>query len=504
MKRSGIYILGLGAVMAGCTVGPDYQRPKMSAPAEFAQATTRPATQPVAASIDLAQWWAALHDPELDSLLQRAIAANFDLAVAVDRLQEARATQSAVVGNSLPDAQFSAAAGRGSGTNSTKGRIGAPLNAASNTTGLTEITQILGFDAAWELDLFGHLRRQVEAAVADTVAAADARDQVLVTLLADVARNYVQVRTLQMRIAIARQAIDVQQRSADLARIKFERGMVNQLDQVLAERELARVQATLAPLQSDLAAAQRRVAVLVGMFPEELRSELDKTAPLPMPPVEIAAGLPVEMLRRRPDVREAENQLMAANARIGVATANLYPQIFLTAGVGVQGQGLGRTPVSWDSIWSVGPAVSWPLLDFGSVDSMIQAQDYRTRALAVAYRKTVVAAVEEVDNGLSGYEAQRSRLNDLSRAVDAAQLAVTLATERYDRGLTDFLNVLDAQRQLYDLQDQYALSEDQTVTQFIAVCKALGGGWEGCPLPPPPRAPRPAIVEAAADATGHR
>jgi NodT family efflux transporter outer membrane factor (OMF) lipoprotein len=264
------------------------------------------------------------------------------------------------------------------------------------------------------------------------------------------------------------------------------------------------VQATLAPLQADLAAAQRRVAVLLGMFPEELRDELNKTAPLPMPPLQLVAGLPGEMLRRRPDVRVAESQLIAANARIGVATANLYPQIMLTAGLGYQGQGLGRTPVSWDSIWSVGPAVVWPLLDFGSFDSLVEAQDYHTRALAITYRKTVVSAVEEVDNGLSGYDAQRSRLNDLSRAVDAAQLAVTLATERYDRGLTDFLNVLDAQRQLYDLQDQYALSEDQTVTQFIAVCKALGGGWEGCPLPAPPRAPRPAIVAAAADAMNHR
>jgi NodT family efflux transporter outer membrane factor (OMF) lipoprotein len=499
MRRFLLCII-VATLLGGCTVGPNYHQPQTVVPTSFVQSTTQPAV----ASIDLAEWWQALHDTELDSLLQRATAANFDLAIAVERLQEARATQSMVVGDSLPDVEASVAAGRGSGTNSTKGRISAPLNAASNTTGLREITQILGFDAAWELDLFGHLRRQVEAAKADTAAAADYRDQVLVTLLADVARNYYEVRTLQLRLDIARQAIDVQQRSADLARIKYERGMVNQLDEVLAERELARVQATLAPLQADLAAAQRRVAVLLGMFPEELRDELNRTAPLPTPPVEIAAGLPGEMLRRRPDVRQAESQLIAANAQIGVATANLYPQILLTAGLGYQGQGLGRTPVSWDSIWSVGPAVRWPLLDFGSVDAAIQAQDYQTRALAINYRKTVVLAMEEVDNGLSGYDAQRSRLADLSRAVTAAQLAVSLATQRYDRGLTDFLNVLDAQRQLYDLQDQYALSEDQTVTQFISVCKALGGGWEGCPLPSPPRAPRPAIIAAGADALSRR
>jgi NodT family efflux transporter outer membrane factor (OMF) lipoprotein len=500
--------------IAGCTVGPDYHAPNVHVPQSFdATPATLPTTQPVttsgpntqptasaAAPMDLAHWWRSLNDPELDSLLSRAIDANLDLQIAVARLQEVREAEAVATGNSLPSAEFSAAAARGSGTNSTKGRVSGPLNAGTNTTGLHEITQVIGFDASWEVDLFGHLRREAEAVTADTQAAGYYRNQVLVTLLADVARSYIEVRSLQLRLDLARLTIDVAQKTADIARVKFNRGMVTQLDVVLAERQLATVQSRIAPLEAQLAEMQRRVAVLLGKYPEALRAELSATGPLPNPPTEVKTGLPGDLLRRRPDIRQAESQLVAANARIGVATSLLYPQIVLTGGAGWQGQGLGREPVNWMDIWSVGPALRWPLLDFGSLDASIQAQDFRTQQMLLNYRRTIIAAIQEVDNALTNYDAERARLADLSRAVDAGRQAFDLASKRYDRGLTDFLNVLDAQRQLFDLQDQYAVSEDQTVTQFIAVCKALGGGWEGFAPPPPPRAPLPAIVAAGSDA----
>jgi NodT family efflux transporter outer membrane factor (OMF) lipoprotein len=272
------------------------------------------------------------------------------------------------------------------------------------------------------------------------------------------------------------------------------------LDADLAERELYAFESTLAPLEAQLAAAKRAVAVLLGEFPEDLGKELDQTAPLPQPPAELPTGLPAELLRRRPDVRLAEYQLIAANAQIGVATANLYPQVFLTAGGGWQGQGLGRTPLLWNGIWSVGPAVRWALFDFGTLDAAVKIEDFHTREVLWNYRKSVIVAVQEVDNALQSYDAERMRLSELEQALTAAQRALTVANGRYKRGIIDFLNVLDAQRQLFALQDQYALSEDQTVTQFIAVCKALGGGWEGSAPPPPPAAPRPAIIAAGADA----
>jgi NodT family efflux transporter outer membrane factor (OMF) lipoprotein len=488
----------VATLLSGCTVGPNYHSPKLSLPQHFQPIATNTATtQP--APLNLTRWWEALHDPELNSLIERAIRANPDLQIAVNRLQAARSIEAVFTGQSLPDAEFSAGVGRGSGTNSTKGRVSQPLNAGTNTAGLREITQVLGFDAVWELDLFGHLRRQAEVEQANTRAAADYRDQVLVTLIGDVARSYMDVRTLQARIDINKQAIKVQQDSADYAEGRYQRGFVGELDAALADRELRTTQSTLAPLQAQLAIAKQSVAVLLGEFPEDLGAELDQTAALPQPPTELPTGLPSQLLRRRPDVRLAENQLIASNAQIGVATSALYPQIFLTGGAGWQGQGLGRTPVRWDDIWSVGPAVRWALFDFGTIDAAINVENFHTRELLWNYRKSVITAVQEVDSALQNYDAQRTRLSDLSGALAAADRSLTLANGRYERGIIDFLNVLDAQRQLFILKDQYALSQDQTVTQFIAVCKALGGGWEGAPPPPAPRSPRSAIVAVARD-----
>ena len=215
---------------------------------------------------------------------------------------------------------------------------------------------------------------------------------------------------------------------------------------------------------------------------------------MPVPPSELDAGLPGDLLRRRPDVRQAEAQLIAANARLGVATAALYPRLVLTAAGGVEGQGLGRTPDVTRGIWSFGPSVFWPLLDFGVIDAQIQAQDQETRARLANYRKTILMAIADVENNLTNYDAERSRSADLSTAVDAARRAFKTANDRYERGLTDYLNVLDAQRQLFSLEDQQALSEDQSVSDFVGVCQSLGGGWEGFAPPKPLNAPLPAVL----------
>ena len=497
----------LCVALGACKAGPDYVAPQVTTPAAFdtapakveehadAAAAAKPPAKP-SPPVDLAHWWSALDDAELDSLIGRAIDANLDLQIAVGRVQEVREIEASVTGSSLPQVEASAAAARGTGTNSTKGRIAPPLNAATDTSGLTEITHVAGFDASWELDLFGRLRREAEVMRANTQAALDLRDEVLVTLLAEVARGYVDVRSLQLRLSLAAQTIGVVQKSVDIARVKLQRGIVNDLDVVLAERQLATVQSRIAPLQARLAAAERRVSVLLGRNPEELRGELDAGAPLPVPPAEIPTGIPGDLLRRRPDVRAAESRLVAANARIGVATALLYPQIVLTGGVGWQGQGLGRTPVEWADVGSIGASLHWPLLDFGAIDALVHAEDYRTQEMALGYRRAILSAVQEVDDALTDYHAERTRLASLDQAVDAGKRALDLANKRYDRGLADFLNVLDAQRQLFELQDQYALSEEQTVTQFIAVCKALGGGWEGSAPPPAPATPQPAIIAA--------
>ena len=289
-------------------------------------------------------------------------------------------------------------------------------------------------------------------------------------------------------------------RTVELVQTRFNKGLTNELDVVLAERQLASIRAQLAPLE---AVGRSGPAADRGTARQFSRGRLRQNCPTPypsrpsLPPAD--PGLPFELLQRRPDIRRAERQLAASTARIGVATANLFPTIFLTAGGGAQGEGLGQTPVVWKPMWSVGPTLRLPILDFGTLDAQVQIQDFQTQALLLNYRRTVVNAVQEVDNALGNYAAERDRLARLNEAVDASQRAVKVATERYDRGLTDFLNVLDAQRQLFALQDQFAVAQEGVVTQFIALHKALGGGWEGFRPPAPPPPPQPAILAA-----GHR
>jgi NodT family efflux transporter outer membrane factor (OMF) lipoprotein len=499
-------LLAAVLVPAGCTVGPNYHRPQVEVSDRFSHwPATQPATIPAgqaSPNLDLAHWWEAMGDEELNSLLARAVQSNLDIQIAITRLQQARVAEAVFYGAALPDLNFSAAAARGTGTNETRGRIDGPLNAASNASGLRELTHLLGADTEFELDLFGNLRRQGQAVAADAVAAGELRNQVLITVLGDVTRSYVLIRTLQLRVAIAEQAIDAQRQSAQVVRTRFARGITNELDVALANRELETTEAVLAPLQARLVAAKRNLAVLLGEPPDSLMRELVSESPLPTPPTEVAAGLPGDLLRRRPDVRQAEAQIIAANARLGVAISNLYPRIFLTAGGGVQGQGLGRTPVTWRGVWSAGPTVEWPLLDFGTVDAQIQQQDQITREQVANYRKLILAAIQQVDDSLTNYDAERSRLGSLTRAVAAAQRALELATERYNRGIINYLNVVDAERELYNLQDQFAVSENTAVADFVDICQSLGGGWQGFAPPPPLRQPLPAILATANDIAG--
>jgi NodT family efflux transporter outer membrane factor (OMF) lipoprotein len=499
-KLLAIALAGSMAI-GGCAVGPNYQRPTAPLPAAFDTGPASPAatqaSQPSAQRpVDIARWWQSLGDSELDALVERAIRANLDLRIALSRLQESRAQEYVVGGAALPLVDVAAAGARGSGSDSTRGRTPGPLHSADNTKGLKEITEVAGFDANWEIDLFGRFSREVEAARADSQAAYEARNAVLITVVADVARAYVDERAWTQRLSVARQNLQTQQQTLNLVTQRFNQGITNELDVALARRELASVQATIAPLQASIAQAQRRVAVLVGELPQSLYRELEKPTGLPSPPEKIQAGLPIELLRRRPDIREAERQLAASTARIGVATANLFPRVMISGAFGFQGQGLGQTPVTAKEIWSLGPSLYWPFLDFGYLDSLVELQDLRTQELLDNYRRAVLLAVEEVDNAISNYTAQQDRLGRLNEAVTASERAVQLATQRYERGLTDFLNVLDAQRQLYGLQDQQAVAQEGVVVQYIGLYKALGGGWETYQKVPDIRHPQPAIFAA--------
>ncbi|HEX4985838.1 MAG TPA: efflux transporter outer membrane subunit [Burkholderiales bacterium] len=485
----------LAAALAGCAVGPDYHAPKANVPGRFASAPGTPAPA-AGATIDPVTWWHALNDARLDALVEQAVQSNPDIEIALTRLQEARAFESALTGRALPYVDAAAGAGRGTGSDLTRSRVPSPLTSASNTAGLQHVTTMAGFDAAWEVDLFGRYRREIEAARYDTQAHAAARNAVLITVVADVVRAYLGLRGLQMQQAILQQDIGSTRTLLELVQARYDRGITNELDVTLAHRQLATLQAKAAPLAAQASSLQYAIAVLLGRFPEDVVAELAAPDVIPQIPDNVDAGLPIDVVRRRPDIAESERLLAGATARIGVATARLFPTLVLSASAGVQAQGLGVTPHVDESIWSAGAGALVPLLDFGTLDALANVADLRTHEQLVAYRQTVLRAMQEVDVAMAGYVAQRDRLRHLGEALAASQRALDLASQRYDRGLTDFLNVVDAQRAQYDLEEQYAAAQVGVGEQFVALYKSLGGGWENYQSIPAIRDPQPAVIAA--------
>jgi NodT family efflux transporter outer membrane factor (OMF) lipoprotein len=497
--KAPLSVLALIAGLTACAAGPSYHTPPPDEPPGFSAATALKPLEPGALKpppVDLATWWRALNDAELDSLVERAVKSNLDLEIALDRLQQARTYEAVVLGHALPDVDASAAAGRGTGSDLTKGRADAGLRSADTGTGLQQISTIAGFDAVWQLDIFGKYRREFEAARADTDAARAARYDVLTAVVANVVRAYVDLRGLQVRGSILRKASDVLRESLRIVSIRYERGITNELDVALATRELATLEAQIAPVEAEANAAQYTLAVLVGEYPENMVQELSKPDLIPSMPAPAAPGVPLDLLKRRPDIQQAERELAASTARIGVATANLYPQVALVGSIGSQAQGWGTTPSIGKHIWSFGPGAVWPLLDFGALDAQVDIAHLAARASLVNYRKTILNAVQQVDTSLDGYQAQQVRMEKLSTAMMAGERAVDLATQRYNRGLTDFLNVVDAEREFYDLQEQYAVAQVAQGEQFVQLYKSLGGGWQNYQAVPAIRRPQPAIIAA--------
>lgn len=479
--------------LAGCAAGPAYRRPQVHAPPEYAAHLTV-ADAATAPAVDPARWWRSLNDAELDSLIERAIKANPDLQIALTRLQAARTFESAIIGRALPSAEATAGGGKGTGTDLSRGRAGPELISADTTHGLSQVSEVAGFDALWELDLFGRYRREVQTAHYDSQAQLAARNAVLLTVVADVARAYIDLRGLQTQAAVLRAGVTALSESRRIANIRFERGITNELDAALAARELATLEARVAPIDAQVSAAEYTIATLLGLYPEDLVAELAAPGLVPAVPSAINTGLPLDLLRRRPDVEQAEWDLAGGTARIGIATTNLFPRIAITGAIGYQRQGLGVTPVIGQHIWSAGPAAIWPLLDFGALDAEVEIANLDTRALLVRYRKVIQAAVQEVDTAAGGLSAERERLAKLDEALVASQRAVTLASERYERGLTDFLNVVDAQRQEYLIEEDYTAAQIGLGEQFVALYKGLGGGWEDYQKLPPSYTPKPAII----------
>ena len=460
---SGLTLLLL--LLAGCaTVGPDYAPPEVSASAQWAAALGGGMTPQQTDSQTLAHWWTTLNDPILSSLIERAVAGNLDLKGARARVREARARRGITEADRFPTIDATGSARSSRSSEETGGGGERKLYAA-------------GFDATWELDLFGGKQRALDAAEAGLQASEEDLRDVLVSLLAEVALNYVEVRSFQTQLSIAEVNLDAQEETHNLTQWRFQAGLTTQLDVEQAKYSLEQTRARIPVLQTGLVQAKNRLALLLGQQPGFLEEALGARRAIPSTPLEVAVGVPADVLRQRPDVRRAERQLAAQTAQVGVATADLYPKLSLLGSIGLEALSLGNLFSAGSRTHSIGPTVAWPVFDAGAIRSNIKVQSALQEQALSKYEAAVLTALEEVENAIVAYADEQQRRQSLSEAAQAAQHAVDLAQIQYSSGVIDFSNVLLAQRSLFALQDQLAVSESEVTSNLISLYKALGGGW---------------------------
>ncbi len=459
---------GLVLLLAGCAVGPNYIPPKVSVPDNWSEQQDKANTR----SDAIVQWWKTFNDSELDSLVAQAVKSNLDLLIAEARIREARAQRGVVSADLWPSINAP--------TSYTRSRRSLGNSAIPPFAPVERNLYQVGFDARWEIDLFGGKRRAVEAANADIGAAVEDQRDVMVTLLAEVARNYIEARGFQQRLKIARNNIQLQQETVTITNSQFNAGLVGELNVTQAEALLATTQSQVPALESSLKQAIHRIGILLGQKPGTLLMELIKEASIPVASTTaVPIGLPSDLLRHRPDVRHAERELAAATARIGVATADLFPKFSLTGNFGLQSQNVNTlTKIGTSRLWSVGPTVSLPIFDAGRIRANIYVQNERQEQALLTYEKAVLTSLEDVENALVAYATEQVRRHNLVKAVNANRRAVELANELFTKGLANFLNVLDAERSLYKSEDDLVQSDRTVSLNLVILYKALGGGWE--------------------------
>jgi NodT family efflux transporter outer membrane factor (OMF) lipoprotein len=474
MRRRVVISALLALSAAGCMVGPDYKRPDVETPEGFGE--MRPAAEhPTSlAAPDPVQtdWWTTFRDPMLTSLVERAVQANLDLVQAEARVRQSRAARRIASADLWPQIEAS-----GSYTRVRTSSNGPALATPGKWYNLFQA----GFDANWEVDVFGGNRRAVEAADANVEASIADRDAVLVSLVAEVGLEYVTYRSLQQRIALADRNVRSQQDTFDLTRRLFNAGLAPELDVTRAEAQVATTASTIPTLKLQAAQTMHRLSVLLAQPPMSLEQELASTAPIPQPPPAVGVGLPSDLLLRRPDVARAERLLAAATADIGVATRDLYPRFFITGAASLQSVKASDF-FDWESrAISLGPSISWPVFQGGRIKANIELQTAAQQESLAAYRATILQAFQDTEDSLVAYAQQQENRAQLERAVQANQRAADVARNSYAQGLTDFLTVLVAEQSLFTSQDTLAQSRRDLALDLVALYKAVGGGWESQP-----------------------
>jgi multidrug efflux system outer membrane protein len=451
------------ATLAGCALGPDYRQPQMKLPADFENAAGVHEQEPPR------EFWRRFDDPVLNGLVEDALKANHDIRIAVANLRQARAAQLGVDAQAWPQV--------GTGASGARQVIPQSLAPGFSRKQRTLNDFDTSIDANWELNLFGRFTRASESAAASVSAAQAGIAAAQVSVTAEVARNYFELRGEQLRLQIAQQSLQNQQANLDLVQARLDAGRGTELDTTRAQSQVENTRAVIPILQAGIELSRYRLAVLTGRAPTELAELSAEARPLPgIKPVD-GIGTPAALLRRRPDIRIAERQLAAATADIGASKADLFPSVSITGLLGLNALTPGGLNSGQAYYYNLGASMAWTLLDFGRIRSRIRQNEARTDAALATYEKTVLIALEETEGALISFDRNQRRADSLFKAARASEQAARLARARFEAGVTDFLNVLDAERQLLADRDGLAQAQTDAGTSLIAVYKALGGGW---------------------------
>jgi NodT family efflux transporter outer membrane factor (OMF) lipoprotein len=462
------YAFGLALLLTGCIVGPDYQKPEIATPKQWSVASETQVKT-------LDKWWQNFNDPILNQLVVDAINANLDLKQTLDRIKEARSQRTETIASGLPSF-------------SSKNNINRRLNSSASSSSTSQAggfglsNQIinllqLGIDAQWEVDFFGGVQRAIEVADATIESEIEHRRDVLVTLLGEVARNYIELRGNQQLIVITEANLRSQQDTLNLLKVRQQAGLADMMEVAQTEGQLATLDAQLPTYETAVQQAIHALSLLLAKQPNALAARLEPVATIPLVKTQVLPDLPSALLQRRPDIRYAERQLAAANAQIGIATSELYPKFNLAEFLGVQNTRITDfTPIG--KSWSIGATLTAPLFNWGKLNANIKSKEAQYQQTLLGYQNTVLTAFKEVEDALVAYSKEQQKHQSLQQAVNANQQAVQLANERYDKGLTGFINVLESQQALYQAQSALVSSSAKTSADLVLLYKVLGGGWQ--------------------------
>ncbi|MDP7029209.1 MAG: efflux transporter outer membrane subunit [Phycisphaerales bacterium] len=463
----------MGCLVTGCKVGPDYVPPDQPIPDEYAWADPQQEAPPA----EPETWWHRFDDPTLDTLIAKATFDNFDLRIAAERIDEYRAIYGIAASELYPDigAIASYSRERTPGTDFTVSGFtlgGSPYNSYT-----------VGLDASWEIDLFGRIARSIEAAQGDLQAVVEDWRYAMVSIRAEVATSYIAMRTLQARLAVVESNVASQRRFVELLELQLAAGTTTEAQVAQARAQLAQDEALIPEYASALTEQLTSLAILLGTTPGVLADSLPSGGGIPVPPGDVAVGIPADLIRRRPDIRAAERTLAAATARVGQATADLYPKLSLSGQFGF-GASSFHDLFQWSSrAYAAGPAFTWDIFNGDRLKSVVKEQESVTRQALLSYEQTVIQAIGEVEGSLLGFVLAIRQRDDLRTAARAAEQSYQLTLDQYEHGVTDFLNVITAQQTMLSAQDALAQARGLAAESLVAVYRSIGGGWTPDVLP---------------------